>query len=264
MKELLLVCVNFNSYNELDAYLKSVCISLENSVATNLTVYVADNSTSYHEININSYPNLSIQQVSFNNIGYIGAAQSVINNMIEIQKYDYIIISNVDLLMSKSFIGQLEALRLPENVGWIAPSIKSLHIGRDKNPSVFRRYPKWKLLTLRITYNRWILPLYEKLYYNSKHKHVRFQEQDIYAGHGSFFVFTKSFMRAYPKLDYPIFLYGEELYFAELNRKAGLIVRYMPSLVINDFEHVSTSLIKRDTYYKYNQEAINYILERFY
>lgn len=264
MKELLLVCVNYNSYKELDAYLKSISVAKSKCSEINVKVHVADNSTNYQNVDPNSYQNLSIQQEHFANIGYMGAAQTVINNINDISKYNFVIISNVDILMDENFLLRLNSMLLSNDIGWIAPSIKSLLIKRDKNPSVFRRYPKWKLVALKHTYNRFVLPIYEKIYYNSKQQGVNYAEQDIYAGHGSFFLFTKSFINAYPKLDYPIFLYGEELYFAELNKKAGLRVRYIPSLVINDFEHISTSLIRRQTYYDYNKQAINYILKRFY
>lgn len=264
MKELLVICVNYNSYKELYAYLKSICIAKSECSEIITTVYIADNSTSYQEVDIASYNDIIIQQIHFENLGYMGAAQAVINNLSCISKYDFLIISNVDILMDRDFLVQLNSMQLKEDIGWIVPSIKSMLINRDKNPSVFYRYPKWKLIALKYTYNRFVLPIYEKYYYNTKQQGISYEEQDIYAGHGSFFLFTKSFIKVYPKLDYPVFLYGEELYFAELNKVAGLRVRYIPSLIIHDFEHVSTSLIRRQTYYDYNKQAINYILKRFY
>ncbi len=245
MKELLLICVIYNSYKELEAYMASICRAKRKSCNTNITVYIADNSSQFQEVNIEKYPEINAYHVRFDNLGYMGAAQSVVNNMVDISYYDFLIISNVDILMDDLFIAKLESMDVPKYVGWIAPSIKSNYINRDKNPSILLRYPKWKLELLKLTYNSFVLPLYEKLYYNVKKQKDEYKDLDIYAGHGSFFLFTRSFINNYPKLDYPIFLYGEELYFAELNRKAGLKVRYIPSLIINDFEHVSTSLIRR-------------------
>ena len=46
--------------------------------------------------------------------------------------------------------------------------------------------------------------------------------------------------------------------------KAGKKVRYVPNLVIEDNEHISTSTLKKKTYFKYNRESIKYILDTFY
>ena len=87
---------------------------------------------------------------------------------------------------------------------------------------------------------------------------------DIYAGHGSFMMLTKHFFIHYKKIEYPIFLFGEELYLAELIRMADLRVRYVPGLEVIDMEHASTGKMKKAFYYKCNKESIDYILENFY
>lgn len=262
--KVLICCVNYNSYKELDEYIESVENSAKQATNTSIRVIIADNSTIFHEYKKKSTKILQIEQIHFNNLGYLGAAQNIINNVYDIQQFNYVIISNVDILMNVNFFRLLETYQLDNDIAWIAPSIRSLLIGRDKNPSVMFRYPKWKLRTLKLTYNKFILPLYEKFYYNKKQHNIQYGEKDIYAGHGSFFLLTRNFFNVYKQLNYPIFLYGEELYFAELIRLAKLRVRYVPSLLINDIEHISTSLIKRDIYYHYNRMAIDYIIKRFY
>lgn len=264
MINILLICVNYNTYKELDGYIESVRKSANKCSNVNLKLYIADNSTSFQPCGIKSTHNIEIIQERYNNLGYLGAALKVYNKEIHYNDYDYVIISNVDILMDVSFFETLCNSEISSDIGWIAPSIKSLLIDRDKNPSVLHRYSKWKLQVLKMTYNRFVLPLYEKLYYNKKQKNVSYPEMDIYAGHGSFFLLTKRFVSKNPILEYPMFLYGEELFFAELNIIANLKVRYMPSLLINDFEHVSTSLLHKSTYYTYNKKAINYILDHFY
>ena len=258
----LIICVNFNSYKELRRYIDSIDVAVKACPEINVKVVIGDNSSDYQDFVYGNSSNLQILQQRFDNVGYMGAAQAILNP-VDKKLYDYYIISNVDITMDSSFFTRLMNARISKDVAWIAPSIKSLLIGRDKNPSVLERYPKWKLVVLKYTYNRFVLPLYEKVYYNKKSTTVD-KEMDIYAGHGSFFLLTSSFFEKYDKIDYPMFLYGEELYFAELIRSVNMKVRYIPSLLIYDYEHVSTSLIKRKTYYTYNKKALNYILKRFY
>lgn len=100
--------------------------------------------------------------------------------------------------------------------------------------------------------------------YKRKKLSPSYPQMEIYAGHGSFMMFTNSFFQRYPRLDYPIFLFGEELYFAEVIKNLDMKVLYEPSLRVIDNEHVSTSTLKKKSYFKYNQESIKYILDTFY
>lgn len=163
------------------------------------------------------------------------------------------------------FFLNLLALDVNENVGWIAPQIYSEQEHRDKNPKVIKRYSKNKLRILRVLYK---YPLFHKIYtlslYRMKKNRSQYPSMDIYAGHGAFMIFTKKMMETYPLIQYPIFLFGEELYFAEIIARAHLKVRYEPSLKVYDEEHVSTSLMKSSLYYKCNFDALTYILDTYY
>src|SRR3954469_4439982 len=66
----------------------------------------------------------------------------------------------------------------------------------------------------------------------------------IYAPHGSFLVLSKEYFRAGGTLDFPCFLFGEEIYLAENLRRLGLDVVYEPSLEVVHQEHKSTKLLK--------------------
>jgi GT2 family glycosyltransferase len=66
----------------------------------------------------------------------------------------------------------------------------------------------------------------------------------IYAPHGSFLIFSSEYFRAGGSLDFPCFLFGEEVYLAEVLRKLGLDVVYEPSLEVVHQEHKSTKLVK--------------------
>lgn len=112
------------------------------------------------------------------------------------------------------------------------------------------------------------IPLLHHIYQNSLYKRKKKKKESsqkrIYAGHGSFMIFTKIFFTQYSKIEYPIFLFGEELFFAELIRRKSLYVEYFPNIKVYDDEHISTSKMNSKFYYKCNREAIKYIISNFY
>lgn len=265
MKNILIVCVNYNSYKELYDYLDSVDSSAELAKKhCRVEVCVADNSTEKQEVDKTLYSHINVQVKSLDNLGYLGGAQAIINDVKCITDYDYVIISNVDLLIHLDFISQLTRIDIDIDVAWIVPRIYSLSEKRDRSPKI-TRYTKAKLKALLYMYRFPVLmKLYVHIFYRMKTATAPMFDLEIYAGHGSIMVFTRSFFQNYPQINYPIFLYGEELYFAELIRIANMKVQYIPSIYVKDIDHVSTSQMKSDFYYSCNCEAISYILQTFY
>lgn len=264
MKRVLIVCVNFNTYKELDRFVVSIEKAAMNTDNVQVEVIVADNSIVKQPIETSKLDKVRVNVVENDNIGYLGGAQSVINK-VDTSKYDYIGISNVDLLLSENFFSVLSKVDLKEDIAWIAPQIYSYEENRDINPKVINRYSKKKLSLLYYMYKFPILfYLYLLTAYKRKKLVPKYHEMDIYAGHGSFMLLTSNFFKEYKKIEYPIFLFGEELYLAELIRNKGMKVRYVPSLRVEDNEHVSTSRMKKKFYFKCNTESIKYILDTFY
>lgn len=267
MKNILFVCVNYNSYSELERFLFSIDKSFSSLSDKNvmIEVFIADNSTKAQDIDLSTFKNFTVQILKLNNLGYLGGAAVIVNGIENIKSYDYVIISNVDLTIDASFIPTLLSLKVNTDTAWIAPSIFSQAENRDKNPKVLTRYPKRKLQILQFMYR---FPIFHKIYtlslYKTKKKRLQPPSMDIYAGHGAFMIFTKKMLETYPEIKYPIFLFGEELYFAEIISRANLKVRYEPSLKVYDEEHVSTSTMKSSFYYKCNLEALTYILHTYY
>lgn len=105
--------------------------------------------------------------------------------------------------------------------------------------------------------------LYTKTFYKSK-KYVSKVAGNIYAGHGSFIILTKEYIKRCGIINYPVFLFGEEIYLAEMCRENNFTVSYCPDISVSDKEHVSTGKIRSRLYYRYNYEAINYAIKTFY
>lgn len=269
-KRILIVCVNYNSYPELRNYLASIEASVAAcSLPCQVDVWVADNSSEKEIVDTTLYKQISVQVKPLDNLGYLGGAAAIINNLPNLLEYDFVIISNVDVILKHSFFDCLSYYvenGLERDVAWIAPRIYSLSERRDRNPKVRYRYSQKKLKTLLLMYRFPVLHyLYTEFIYSHRKKASDDSlRQDIYAGHGSFMIFTRSFVSAMDKISYPVFLFGEELYFAEIIRNKGLKVKYVPDIVVDDIDHVSTSKMKSRFYYNCNREALKYILKEFY
>ena len=265
MMKILIVAVNYNTYQALYEYLEKVEVSLEAcSKQVEVRVIVADNSTKRESVDVGKYGHFGLEVWKFDNLGYLGAAQAIINSQEDVTEYDFVSISNVDLSLDKTFFDTLANMKFPEETGWIAPSIFSLQEGRDKKK--LTRSPRWRLTMMLLIYR---FPLLYRLYYATAYKRKRSstnvtEECDIYAGHGAFILLTKHFFQMYRTLNYPIFLFCEENYIAELIRRAGMIVRYVPSLKIWDSEHISVGKINVKRQCKLNYEALAYIRNTFY
>lgn len=265
MIKILLVCVNYNSYSDLDKYLKSIDLAAGLCDKTDVIVSVVDNSIKKETVELVNYKNINIHVNHFDNPGYFPGVANILNKEPSVANNNYVIISNVDLEISPDFFIRLSEYKAGNDVAWVANRIWSEQESRDINPKIIRRYTLNKLRLLKLLYK---YPILDWIYTNSLYKRKQYQKDlsicEIYAGHGSFIILTRSFFNRYPKLDYPIFLFGEEIYLAEKIRKAGMKVMYVPEIQVNDKEHTSTGKMKKSFYYKCNLESIDYIIKKFY
>lgn len=265
MRKIAIYCVNYKSYSELYKFLDSVkTSSLNASGKADIHVFVADNTDEGFENISYAAEGFSLRIFDYHsNKGYFGAIHEMMKT-IDPSAYDFAIISNVDICLDDNTLSLLSELPVKPNTGWIAPQIYSVLEKRDRNPQVKSRYPLYKLQILRIMFRfHWLHYFYTKTFYKRK-KYIASEPGEIYAGHGSFIVLTRNFFRLNVIIDYPVFLYGEELYLAECCREKGLCVDYVPSLRVFDKEHCSTGELKRSSYYKFNYKALTYIIEKFY
>ena len=265
MMNIFLVCVNYNSYKELNRFLQSIERAYQRQYNMNLVVCIADNSEEKKTFELNQY-SFKCQCYLFDNVGYMGAATRVFDEQQNIHKYDYVIISNVDLEVDVDFFINLPLCN-DDSIAWISPSILSSFENRDKGLGLAQRPLKTKLCLLLLIYKYpWLLHFVENTIYKRKSlsKKSCKQEKTIYSGHGSFIVLTKFFFKAYSRLQYPMFLFGEELFLGELIRLKGMRVVYNPALKIYDSEHVSTSLLPSKFSCKCNYDSISFILNTFY
>lgn len=271
VKNISIYCVTYNSYEALDLYYKSVKASAENCIEKfTIDFYVADNTEKdFKDINLEASPHIKTKVFAYHqNIGYFGAIRKM---MLEtnVGNYDYVILSNVDVKTDKKIFSTLFNYPTPKNCGWIAPQTISISEKRDLNPAVTTRYTANKLKMLRLLYKYpLLLELYKTTLYQRKKLSSRKAtiscRKEIYAGHGSFIILTKEYFNRCGIINYPIFLYDEELYLAEECRAHGLKVIYEPCLKVIDIGKVSTGKMPSRFYCKCNQEGIEHILRKYY
>lgn len=270
MKRTAVFCVLFNTYDELYKYYDSICSAVGYAKGEiSVDFFVADNTEhDTQEIILENAQNVRSRVFPFKkNVGYLRAVQKMMRESnIEIRQYDYIAISNVDLVMQKDALLRLCEYNPEPKVGWVAPSLLSEQEGRDRNPGMMKRYTAHRLKILMTMFRFPILMTAYRATFYKRHRMQRVcpEGQAIYAGHGSFMLFTKEYFACCGIPEFPMFLFGEELYFAELCRQQGLSVVYYPSIKIRDQEHASVGKMHRSKKYRYNYDALGYILRTFY
>ena len=243
MKKILLICVTYHSDKELSKFLESVHHAAERGKDTmRVDVAVIDNGQ--------------------NNRGYFGGALPIYNE--RAKEYDFVSISNVDLQLSPDFFERLLELN-PTGIGWIVPDIYTAKINRHENPYMITRPTKRNFVIWDIIYSSTLIyRLYHKLYVIKSKRTKTYPMCDVYAGHGSFMLFTAAFVQKWPELHFPGFMYGEEIFMAELVHQAQLIVRYVPNLRIDNTGNVSTGLINQDRKSRWSKESLQLIRKRFF
>lgn len=201
------------------------------------------------------------------NIGYLPTVSRYLFKSVDnIDDFDYIIFSNVDMLLDSSFFVELNSLS--SNADIIAPCIVTSE-GGYQNPFMSNRpsKPSLKFLRFVLSYDL-IFYLYSKVsYFKSnlfKYSSPVNKDSSIYAPHGSMVILSPTYFKGCD-LDHGLFLYGEELYIAESCYKNNKSVLYVPKLKVIHCEHRSTSLLSISRRRKLLLDALSsYINQREY
>ena len=274
MKKILIICVNYNSYDALYEYLESVDSAAAQACNDcKVHVLIADNSTQKQSVSTNVYAHIECSYFSCENDGYIGTAEKLLarDNWEEAKQADYLIISNVDICLSDDTFKQLCEVE-SSDIAWVVPRIYTSSRGTEENPQAIHRYSKTKLYLLYYIFSYPILYYtYARIARFLRTRHRNHQashacsSQEIYAGSGAIFIFTKEFISKIAPFHYPCFLYGEELFFAEHVRINNMKTIFSPNIYIeNRTPNISTKTLGNKTKNKYCATAMQYILRTFY
>ena len=252
----LLICVKYGGDEETERYLES--LRAQESLHA-LHVLVVDNSADSKWMP--NVPELRCQAVRRPaNPGYLGGARCGLSAYLEQNVMpDWVVISNVDLILSGTqFLMRLSKLASLSDLGAVAPSICSDLTGIDQNPYMKTRPSKLRMHAYKWLYRNWLVlnmhelgaAVFHRLQTalmgsrKSPDQSVRCSQQTIYAPHGSMIILSRQYFERGGDLNFPEFLFGEEIYIAEKVRSLGLKVVYEPRLKVIHEEHHSTKLLK--------------------
>lgn len=207
------------------------------------------------------------------NLGYFNAAAFALEKIKQQNTFDWVAVSNVDLCLQTSNVDDI--LDNYENAGVVAPSIISFDTGNDKNPYRINRASKKALIIKRVAFsNRFFFKVYSILsdirnrsimHKKKKLEAIKYSDSfPIYLPYGAVLFFSNHFFKKGCELNFPLFLFGEELFVAEQARRAGLEIVYVPAIRFLNYEHASTSKLNVDLIRECNHKAMKFILEKYY
>jgi len=272
----LIFVVNYNADEYLIRFLRSVLLAQQHCDNVKVDVHVFENSQKTAQgldlirKQLNNTGMCVALHVSDKNTGYFGGlslAQSLACN-----NTDCIIYCNPDIILESDFFRILME-KANNDAGVIAPEIISMQDGFDQNPKYSERLSKRRLRRLKLIYSNLLvctcfiyLARIKEIMISSignKKKSENFQCTNIYAPHGSIFIFSNvSFFKRLPV--YPCFLFAEELFIAEEARISNILIAYEPELHVLDIRHASTTLLSNKYRCTLLHKSIKYILEQYY
>lgn len=202
------------------------------------------------------------------NLGYLGAA-SWAYDRIEPDLFDWLVVSNVDLIYRRDALEELSRIH-DRAIGAVAPSVISQSTGADQNPHLRRRpsglarYRRRLLLGNVVTAQVAVglVWLRARLHSSRSGSSVDgHSPSTIYAPHGSCMCLSSRFFERGGTLRYPLFLFGEEVFIAEECRRISLRVKYVPGMVISHVEHAQIGWIRPRWILEETVKAARYVFD---
>jgi GT2 family glycosyltransferase len=205
------------------------------------------------------------------NPGYFGgAAQAFAQYLADNPLPEWTIVTNDDIFFADDFFPTLVTLSTPLDTGVLAPDTLVPTTQIRQNPYLRQRPGRWRLKTLLFLFRH---PTAYRLYLAlrrwfprraSSHVPPVSSAGEIYAPHGACIVFNARYFTAGGTLNHFSFLYAEENFVAESCRRAGLRVRYEPSLRVEHHEHSAMRKVPSEVHLQYMRDATTALLDRYY
>lgn len=277
MKSIWFICVNYNATKDTIKFLAQMESNLKGAT---IKVIVVDNSPEQdHELvkyilSKNNVclitPEKNLGYLQGANFGYTWAKKNW-------SLPDFVVVSNVDLIFDgRELLNSIYKIKHDKTIGIYAPKIVSVITGRDQNPHMLVR-PKrlsyklhsliyssligYLIVSLTSSTRRWLMSLFG-LNFNVFTPVVN--ARYIYAPHGAFMLFTKAYFEFGGDLNFKSFLFGEEIYVAEILRKFNLKAMYVPEIEVIHDEHQSTSMVSLKRRAAFTKQSSSYLEKEFF
>ena len=209
---------------------------------------------------------------SVENLGYLPGAEFGLRKYLEKGREmpDFVILSNSDIeFVKQTFFKDLLSRAERSAFDIIGPDIYSDLLHHSQNPFMESRISIAKLKMLAFLSSKAMIHYLFLTWYYSKSRLVSLFRQKmaersgvspVYGIHGSFMIFSRSFFEKGGTLDFPMFLFGEEVYLAEMALKAGMRVGYDADLKIIHHEHNTTGIYKSRKAVKLLNRSYRYLI----
>lgn len=201
------------------------------------------------------------------NLGYL---QGCIYGIKEYNNnYKWAIISNTDIeFVSKSFFSEFLQKEYASDIACVGPNIKLKGDIKKQNPFAISRPDRQKMLVRKIAYsNYFFYRIYLELSRFKRNIHKDIQEVKsgvVYAVHGSIFFLKKQCIERLISDNNSLFLYGEELYIAEMIRNEKQYCFYDNTLeVIHNQNQVTRKIGGRNRQRLFKQ-SIDLLIQKFW
>lgn len=246
-----IVSVNYFDWQGVDRLSES----LRSQTYGNWRLTVVDNSTDVdqysHLVDLCSRDVRCSALPAPDNIGYIHALTFALSHAKGIEGATWTGLCNTDLeFREPDSLLNLSLMDADAGVGVVAPSILSSHSGRDQNPYFSRKpsalatgirallFDYWRVADLFVRGSSFARRALGRR--GSSSRSMSKSGMEIYAAHGACFFMSRAYFECGGLPNYPVWLFGEEIFVAEECRKKGLRVYYRPEVRVTHAEHVST------------------------
>jgi GT2 family glycosyltransferase len=266
---ILFLCINYDSDEEAKTLFKDV--SRQTVFENILFAIICNGADSRLEkwVDKKGEKNTFVYRCKQNN-GYFSAASEGLAHYNELHgPFSSVVVSNADIEIKDTEFFE-KYLRLANKSLVVGPYISNLD-GLVQNPFLEHRPSRKKLIFLLYVFRIW--PLY--FLYNlmavvrAKIKVISGgatvgNSRQIYAPHGSFIIFRKSFFEMGLSIEESPFLYGEELYVAEQVRSTESGVYFAADLKVTHKEHSTTAALGLKKKASHLRRATEFILDRYF
>lgn len=281
----LTIAIAYNNEEETKKFLS--CLSSLPSYKGQALIIV-NNGTPMHELTAHAFMSASLCQIRVvdtkQNLGYFGGARWIFAQYLkENDLPEWVVIANTDIeFPDPQFFSKLETYHQVDTPGLVAPDIV-LDAGTSlpstfvhQNPYFIERPSQAYFLGLYWINRFYLIYLgYEVLsairhrcrnwlWRGSAQKAIGKGPMRIYAPFGACLIFNKKYFLAGGNLDYPPFLFGEEIFVAETMRHLGFSVVFDPRLTIIHREHASLRTTGSRTRWWHTKESISYLKKTYF
>jgi GT2 family glycosyltransferase len=277
MPDVLIITVNYRGAEATEAFVQSASVLDGFDLAHIIVVENGSHDGSVERLEplIRGLDNVELME-SAENRGYFGAANWALQQYLARgRKPSWVIVCNNDVVFDDH---QFLAKLLQRDLGAaqvIAPAIIARPTGIDCNPFMRKRPSPFKLLRCRFWQSKYYLMWFKQWlspYVRTARHRLHFTRRSsipvgrtaVYAPHGSFLIFSRSYFDAGGYIDDGFFLFAEEFSVAEICRQLHLRVVHDPDLrVWHDAHKVTGRMCNRITF-EYARQGLEYALRKYF